>query len=376
MSGAAGAGGVTPLARLLAARIADEGPISVAAYMQACLHDPVHGYYRKQAAIGAGGDFVTAPEISQVFGELIGLWCAVVWQQMGEPGRVRIVELGPGRGTLMRDALRAARLVPAFHRAMSVDLVETNTTLVAAQRACLTDAAVPIRWSDDLQPSSAPSIVIANEFLDTLPVAQWVFRGGRWLGRRVGLAGSGELAFVEDSSGDEPSSSPPPHIAATGDGDIFETRAPAFAKWAAKFAALRVSTAALFIDYGHAEPGLGDTLQAVRGHRYDDPLRAPGESDLTAQVDFAAFAAEVSRHGFNCDGPLAQGEFLGRLGIVERASRLMEANPGKALEIESGALRLMSPGGMGSRFYALGVRSKGLATLPGFDRVDSGAAAP
>lgn len=376
MSRAAGASGATPLARLLAARIAAEGPIGVDAYMQACLQHPVHGYYRKHAAIGAGGDFVTAPEISQVFGELIGLWCAIVWQQMGRPGNVRIVELGPGRGTLMADALRAARRVPAFHSAASVELVEINPTLIAAQRACLTDAAVPIRWSDDLRPSSAPSIVIANEFLDTLAVAQWVFRDGRWRTRGVGLDASGELAFVEDCSSDEPSLSPPPNIATCSDGDIFETRAAAFAHWTAKLAALGVPTAALFIDYGHGQPALGDTLQAVHGHRYDDPLRAPGESDLTAQVDFAAFAAAARDRGFYCDGPLAQGEFLGRLGIVERASRLMAANPAKALEIESGALRLMSPGGMGSRFYALGVSSKGLAPLPGFDRVDSRVGAP
>lgn len=371
MSQTPGASGATPLARLLAARIAAEGPIGVGEYMQVCLHDPVHGYYRKQPAIGRSGDFVTAPEISQVFGELVGLWCAVAWQQMGQPGNVRLVELGPGRGTLMRDALRAARLLPAFHSAASVDLVESNSTLVEVQRACLANSGVPIHWCDDLESGSAATIMIANEFLDTLPVAQWVFRGGRWLERRVGLAAGGEFTFVEHSS-----SAPPPHIAGPSDGDIFETRAPAFAAWAAKLAALAVPTAALFIDYGHVQPGFGDTLQAVHGHRYDDPLRAPGESDLTAQVDFAAFAAEVRCHGFDCDGPLAQGEFLGRLGIVERTSRLMAANPAKALEIESGALRLMSPGGMGSRFHALGVRSKGLATLPGFDRVDSAAGAP
>ena len=165
--------------------------------MQACLQDPEHGYYRRQPAIGRAGDFVTAPEISQVFGELVGLWCAVVWQQMGSPPAVRLIELGPGRGTLMRDALRAARLVPEFRAALHVELVESNAALEPVQRATLSGEGVPLRWSADILPGAGPAIVIANEFIDTLPVAQWVFRDGAWRARCVGLDAAGDLAFVD-----------------------------------------------------------------------------------------------------------------------------------------------------------------------------------
>ena len=157
---------------------------------------------------------------------------------------------------------------------------------------------------------------------------------------------------------------------------MLETRAAAFAAWSAKLAALGSPLAALFIDYGHAAPGLGDTLQAVRAHRYEDALAAPGEADLTAQVDFAAFAAAMAEHGLACDGPVTQAEFLGALGIAERASRLMAANPARAAAIEGDVARLMAPNGMGGRFQAIGVRSRDVPPLPGLATVDSGASAP
>ncbi|MEE9359810.1 MAG: SAM-dependent methyltransferase, partial [Hyphomicrobium sp.] len=169
----------TLLAAQIAKRIRSEGPLPVAEYMRVCLHDPAHGYYRTQQAIGSSGDFITAPEIAQVFGELIGLWCAVVWQQMGAPSTLNLIELGPGRGTLMRDALRAARAVPGFRDAITVHLVESNATLVEQQRATLDQETVPIHWRDDMEESrnNVPTIVVANEFLDTIPIGQWVFRG-------------------------------------------------------------------------------------------------------------------------------------------------------------------------------------------------------
>jgi SAM-dependent MidA family methyltransferase len=364
----------TPLARIVAARIAQSGPISVAEYVQACLHDPQHGYYRRQMAIGSAGDFVTAPEISQVFGELVGLWCAVVWQQMGSPQNVRLVELGPGRGTLMRDALRAARIVPAFRAALSVELVESNAALEPIQRATLSGEDVPIRWRAKLEGGAGPTIVIANEFLDTMSVSQWVFRNGQWRTRRVGVDAEGELAFIDgepDAKLQLPDGIAPPH-----DGDVYESRAAAFAHFAGELAALGAPCAALFIDYGHARPGLGDTLQAVREHRYTDPLHAPGEADLTAQVDFATFAETVRRHGLACDGPVPQAEFLGRLGIIERASRLMAMNPTKAGQIETAVARLMAPGGMGTRFHAIGVRGQDLLPLPALAPVDTIGSAP
>jgi len=367
----------TPLADELAGRIARTGPISVAAYMEACLHDPVHGYYRRRNAIGRAGDFITAPEISQAFGELVGLWCAVTWQLMGEPSRIRIVELGPGRGTLMHDALRAVRALPAFRNAIEVQLVETNSVLEALQRATLDNEQVPIRWCSDMDACAdgVPAIVVANEFLDTLAITQWVMRDAKWFERCVGIDDGGRLAFVERAPAAD-FVAPPAIGQRAHDGDVFESRSPAFAALAAKLAAVTPLVAALFVDYGHLAPTLGDTLQAVRAHRYDDPLSAPGEADLTAQVDFAAFTAEVCGRGLVCDGPMTQAEFLGALGIAERASHLMAANPGKAIAIETAIARLMAPGGMGTRFQAVGVRSARLAPLPGFATVDNRAGAP
>ncbi len=365
MSADAAARRTTPLAAKLAARIEQEGPISIADYMQACLNDPEHGYYRKRTAIGRGGDFITAPEISQVFGELIGLWSAVVWQQMGEPVRLRLIELGPGRGTLMRDALRAARADPAFRAALDVHLVESNATLEAMQRATLSGEGVPIRWSSNLECGGdrGPTIILANEFLDTLPVDQWVFRAGRWRHRCVGLGGDGSLSFTAGAA--DASIALPAQ-----DGDILESRASALGVFADKLARCGAPLAALFVDYGHPRPALGDTLQAVAAHHHDDPLRAPGEADLSSQVDFAGVADAMRHHGLACDGPVPQAHLLATLGIVERASRLMAANPLEAAEIESGIARLLAPTGMGTRFCALGVRSQGLPPLPGFETMD------
>lgn len=364
----------TPLARELAARIGREGPIGVEDYMQACLHDPAHGYYRTRGAIGRDGDFITAPEISQMFGELVGLWCAAVWQQMGSPAEVRLIELGPGRGTLMRDALRVARVVAPFHEALRVALVETNPHLIEAQRATLAGEETPIVWLAEIQScrGDGAAIVIANEFLDTLPVRQWVRRDGRWHDRRVGLDGASALSFV---AGETASKEPPPASLAgpLPDGQVFESRQAPFAALAEQLSGLGERTAALLIDYGHVKPAPGDTLQAVRAHRYDDPLAAPGEADLTAQVDFSSLAAAMTRRGLACDGPLTQAEFLGALGLPERASRLMAANPDKAAAIETAAARLMAPVGMGTRFHALGVRSPSLPPLPALARVDSAA---
>jgi SAM-dependent MidA family methyltransferase len=363
---------VTPLAEALIARIERDGPIGIAAYIEACLHDPEHGYYRRRSAIGRDGDFITAPEISQIFGELIGLWCAVVWQQMGAPPRLRLVELGPGRGTLMRDALRAARALPGFRAALSIELVETNSVLAAAQRATLASESVPVSWSGELRPQPGPAILIANEFLDTLPIDQWIWQSGAWHPRRVGVSG-GRLAFTLGPADAE--LEVPAGIACTAEGDVLEHRRTAFSHLAATLAGFGESFAALFIDYGHARTALGDTLQAVRNHRYDDPLAAPGQADLTAQVDFASFADVMIAHGLACDGPVAQAEFLGSLGIAERASRLMAANADAAGGIETAVARLMAPVGMGTRFKVIGLRRPELPPLPGL-AVDTRAAPP
>jgi SAM-dependent MidA family methyltransferase len=359
----------TPLALKLKARICRDGPISVAAYMSACLHDPEHGYYRRQAAIGAGGDFVTAPEISQVFGELIGLWCAVVWQQMGSPARLNLIELGPGRGTLMRDALRAARIVPGFREALAVHLVDSNAALVPLQRTALSSLDVPVVWHDSVEDCAqafasqpAPFIVVANEFLDTCPADQYEVHDGRLALRGVGIDADGALAFtlLPDSA--------PPKLAASfplQDGQLIEIADFSFFDPLAALMAERRS-AALFIDYGSDTPGAQDTLQAVRSHQSEPALKSPGLADLSFQVDFAHFRSAVLKTPrLAVDGPVPQAQFLGQLGIVERASRLMAQNPDKAGAIETQVQRLLAPSGMGSRFLAVGVRSKELPPLPG-----------
>jgi NADH dehydrogenase [ubiquinone] 1 alpha subcomplex assembly factor 7 len=362
----------TPLGRKIKERIRREGPIGVAAYMETCLLDPEYGYYIRQPALGAGGDFVTAPEISQVFGELIGLWCAVVWQQMGSPARLDLVELGPGRGTLMRDALRAARIVPGFREALAVHLVDSSATLHGVQRATLADCGVPLRFHSDACMLSDPSrmdegacIVVANEFLDAAPIAQFARQDGQWCPRYVTLDETDAFCFTTMPTADRALITLPDDLSPL-EGDIYEMstiHAVAAHEWLrgrAGFGPL----AALFIDYGHAATGFGDTLQGVKGQAYVSPFHAPGETDLSAQVDFQRLASDCRDAGLAVDGPVPQAEFLGRLGIVERASRLMSANPGKAGAIETGVQRLMAPTGMGSRFLALGVRSPGLAPLP------------
>lgn len=355
----------TPLARLLVERIVRDGPISVRDYMAACLHHPEHGYYRTRAAIGAGEDFITAPEISQVFGELIGLWAAVVWQQMGTPARVRLVELGPGRGTLMRDALRAAGAVPAFRRAIEVVLVEPNGALRAVQRETLAGIDAPLRWCADVDAlatdgAAAPTIVLANEVLDVIAITQLQRADGGWVERGVGVNDAGRLVF-----GALGSASPPDIATETRPGDIVELRDTRVFTAPLRRIADAAPLAALFIDYGYVGPAVGDTFQAVRAQSYEDPLASPGAVDLTAHVDFAAFAAEVRALGLAVDGPRAQAAFLGTLGIVERTSRLMAANTAAAASLEAATARLIAPTGMGAYFKAIGLRSVNLAPLPG-----------
>jgi SAM-dependent MidA family methyltransferase len=291
---------------------------------------------------------------------------------MGSPSRLNLVELGPGRGTLMRDALRATRLVPGFRDALTVHLVDSNETLRKLQEAALADAGVPVDFHSDAarisQVAAGPAIVIANEFLDALPVEQFVFADGSWRKRTVALDESDDhLGFKPDTTSEVAPASVPKDIAPR-EGDVLEVCADH--AFCADILRTRADAplAALFIDYGHARTGFGDTLQGVAGQAYVSPFHAPGETDLSTQVDFQHFGDACRDAGLAVDGPLPQAEFLGRLGIVERASRLMSANPARAAEIEAGVARLIAPAGMGSRFLAIGVRSKGVAPLPGFER--------
>jgi len=360
-------GADSPLLAKLRARIRRDGPLPVDRYMEACLADPEHGYWLKAASIGADGDFITAPEISQVFGELIGLWCAVVWQSLACPAPLRLIELGPGRGTLMRDALRAARGVPGFLEAISVHLVEVSWALREVQRGVLLGSPSPpnplsITWPETLKDvPEGPAIIIANEFLDALPVRQAVLHDGAWRERVVELDAEGALRFAIGPAvdmGGVPGAVPK-------QGDIVEMR-PSEGELLAQIAQRVGPVVALFIDYGPAEAAIGDTLQAVRRHRYVDPLSAPGAADLTAHVQFAPLAREAHAAGLAADGPMLQAEFLGRLGIAERAARLMAANPQRAGDIEAAVQRLISPTGMGQLFKVLAVRTRDLPPPPPF----------
>src|SRR5208282_5883382 len=275
---------MTKLLDEIRAMIAERGSITVEQYMQLALTHPDLGYYMNRDPFGATGDFTTAPEVSQMFGELIGLWTAEVWSSMGSPDPVRLVELGPGRGTLMSDALRAARIVPAFRNALDVRLIETSPTLASMQHELLIDCGVAVSWAQSLKDvPDGPAIVIGNEFLDALPVRQFVRVSGQWRERTVRLNGDGKLVFdVADK--------PEPYIRANAaNGEVLEVN-PSGHRLMFELGARLVKQggAALLIDYGHAITSYGDTLQALRAHRYVDPLAAPGDCDLTAHVDFAA----------------------------------------------------------------------------------------
>jgi NADH dehydrogenase [ubiquinone] 1 alpha subcomplex assembly factor 7 len=356
--------GSAPLAERLRERITREGPISVANYMQACLGDEREGYYTSRQPIGASGDFITSPEVSQIFGELLGLWAAAIWQSMGEPKSIVVAELGPGRGTLLADAARAWRSVKHFAGSVSLTLVETSPVLREIQRKTLHAAHQPIQWCEaiDEVPRGRPLVVLASEFIDALPIRQLVRRGSIWRERCVGLGPQGSLIFVEGDIVHEDT------LPAAPDGEILEMR-PATAPLLAALAA-RASEApltALFIDYGHAKSGIGDTMQAVRRHRYADPLALPGETDVTAHVDFAALKHDAEALGLRAYGAMPQGEFLLRLGLSERRDRLLEAaRPEQRELIASGAARLVDPSQMGILFKVLALTSDGLAPPPPF----------
>ena len=371
---------LTPLAKRLRREIETNGPITVEAYMQACLADPDHGYYRARTAIGRNGDFITAPEISQIFGELIGLWALVTWQQMGAPGAVHLVELGPGRGTLMRDALRAARIAPTFLKAANVHLVDINQALRADQETALAGTDAKTAWHENLDGiPGGPTILIANEFLDALPCAQWHRKSNNWYERHVGLEGDA-LAFVDIPA--SPSFFVSPNDDVDFEHDPEHTAPPSNAIWmqhdfseltnALAQRAANASLAALFIDYGHTSHTYGDVLQAVRDHAFEHPLSSPGEADLSVAVDFAQFRNAATQAGLTVDGPTTQAEFLGHLGMVERAKNLTQANPDRAGEIEAAAMRLLSPTGMGTRFKVAGLRRPDQPPLAGLEPSTTG----
>jgi len=360
----------SPLEREIRGRIRIAGPMPIAEYMRLCLTHPQYGYYMNRDPLGAGGDFITAPEISQMFGELIGAWLASVWQQLGAPENVRLIELGPGRATMLLDALRAARIVPGFQAALVLHLVEISPTLREVQEQRLQPLGLAVQWHSALEDVPAgPCLIIANEFIDALPVYQAVKQPDGWHERVVAIAPDDTLAV-----GIAPE--PLPHFEATlpqgirlsPDGSIYEWRADATALEIGR--RVRHDGAALIIDYGHAWYGLGETFQAVSGHTFTDPLRSPGEVDLTAHVDFAALAQSAESIGARIHGPIAQRDWLRRLGIDQRSTALKAHAPyGKTVEIDQALSRLTASGakGMGELCKAIAIADPKLDQLPGFE---------
>lgn len=343
-----------------------DGPMPVSAYMQTCLHDPADGYYANGA--GLGKDFITAPETSQMFGELLGLWLVNEWREMGEPDNLVLAEMGPGRGTLMADMLRT--ISPFLPDGMlRICLVEASPVLRDIQRQTLA------KWDPNAHVSGiggksgipgGPMLLIANEFLDCLPARQFVQEGENWRERIVGLGENGELAFGVDRSdltAKAASDMPPVHLAAEAelqpglDGLIdalivrHEQGAPFHA---------------LFIDYGPADRSPGDTLRAYKNGNQVDPLACPGEADLTADVDFARLARLAAKAGLHVSGPVTQSAFLARLGLQERLNALIKAHPEQAEALFAGAQKLVDPGAMGERFKVICLSSPGLPAPAGF----------
>jgi len=344
---------VTPLEALLAELIAAEGPLRIDRYMGLCLGHPQHGYYITRDPLGEKGDFVTAPEVSQVFGELIGVWAVGAWSAMGQPEAFSLVELGPGRGTLMADVLRTVRkAAPGFAAAARLQLVETSPVLRGRQREAVGEGAA---WHDRLEDvPEGPMILIANEFFDAIPIRQFERREGTWRERVVGLA-DGRLSIglggiVPGTMGK--------------DGDVLEF-APAREEIARQIGGRLAAHAgaALVIDYGHLHTAPGDTLQAMRGHRFVPVTEAPGEADLTSHVDFEKLARSCTEAGAVASRGLTQREFLLAMGLEQRIAQLAgKADAATRAVLERQMARLADAAQMGNLFKVLAVTSPGMST--------------
>ena len=361
----------SPLEAEVRRRLTAAGPMPVAQYMTLCMTHPEHGYYITRDPFGAKGDFVTAPEISQMFGELLGLWAAATWKAMGSPENVRLVELGPGRGTMMLDALRAVQIVPEFRKALVVHMVEISPALEKRQRQALSGIDVPVEWHQALeQVPEGPTIILANEFVDSLPVHQAVNCVDGWHERVVKIADNSSLQFGHARD-------PIP---------LFEQMLPralrnapigAIFEWRADQIALEIGRrvahnhgAALVIDYGHVESAAGDTFQAVGRQLFTNPLHSPGGVDLTAHVDFQALALAAESLGARTHGPIEQAQFLRRLGIETRAESLRKGSPlSKNADVNNALVRLTSEAGtgMGKLFKVVAFADPKLGDLPGFE---------
>ncbi len=369
----------TPLEERLIALIRANGPISIADFMADALAHPQDGYYTARQAIGKDGDFITAPEVSQIFGELIGAWMVQTWLELGSPKEFALIELGPGRGVLMEDALRTAALRPDFLSAASFIFVEASGRLRHEQRRRLKAFSSHLHWADDLgeafdkAPDNAPTILIANEFFDCLPIRQFLRTPEGWRERMITTAHD-EDSLVYTTASIPPSPAIPippsegPDSGAPQEGAVFEFCAEGLTH-AEKIAKRLIAHKgrALIIDYGRLKSGFGDTLQAVRAHQFWPVLSTPGLADITAHVDFETLAAAAMETGAGVYGPMSQGVLLQNLGLALRLERLCA---GKSAEeqasIHAGAHRIAAPSQMGELFKALCISSPDMPPAPGF----------
>ncbi|SEQ05508.1 SAM-dependent methyltransferase, MidA family [Devosia sp. YR412] len=351
------------LPELIDMQIRTSGPMSIAFYMGLCLTHPSKGYYKVADPLGKAGDFVTAPEISQMFGELVGFFLVNLWQQMGSPKDFTLLELGPGRGTLMADVLRVACRAEGLREGLDLRLFETNPALIAEQNARL--EAYGAKWIDSFEKvGPGPLVVISNEFFDALPIRQFVRMGDGWHERMVGLS-DGKRSFGLNPT-PIPTSAMPEAVAKAEPNSVFEIGLASGEVM--KRLANVVSTqggAILAVDYGYARTQTGETLQGVRKHAFADVLDAPGETDLSAHVDFEALGNLATQAGLALQPLATQGEWLTRMGINDRAKALSVANPGSASDIAAARQRLVDADQMGKLFKVFCAASPGLEP-PGF----------
>ncbi|WP_374831588.1 class I SAM-dependent methyltransferase [Paenochrobactrum pullorum] len=354
------------LSERLKRRIEAQGPITVSEYMLACLGNREDGYYMVQEPFGAEGDFITAPEISQMFGELIGVWCVSQWMAMGKPDAFILCEMGPGRGTLMNDLLRTARqLNPAFIEAATITMVETSPRLADIQRQTLEHFDLPITWRSDFQAlEQQPLIMVANELFDALPMRQYVRKQGRFHERVIALDENGAFIFTLSNHSIDASLLPADHKSAP-EGAIFEV-APARASLMQQISEhiMQLTGSALLIDYGHITQGYGDTLQAMLKHNFDDVFAHPGEADITSHVDFYHLQQIAQHAGLNT-ATQTQGEFLLSMGLLDRAGQLgRDKSLTEQQQLQADVERLAAPDQMGNLFKVLSISSPSIAPLP------------
>ncbi|MGE3623556.1 MAG: class I SAM-dependent methyltransferase [Bdellovibrionales bacterium] len=366
---------MNPLRDHIRALIEKNGPMPLGRYMELALQHPEYGYYRRGDPLGRKGDFVTSPEVSQMFGELIGLACAEAWKGMGRPEAFMLLELGPGRGTLMADALRATAKVQGFHAAMKLHLLETNETLRMMQKEKLNGFS-PVFINDiheilvdstSAATEAMPTVIIANEFFDALSVRQFEQTAEGWRERMVTTDGE-EMVFVLSAPDPSYHFFIPEELRLAPAGTVHEISLPAMSlmRHLAQHV-VKAGGAMLMIDYGYAAPPHRGTVQAVSGHRHADVLERPGEVDLTAHVDFTALRQMAESQGAKVMGPIGQGEYLQTLGIDMRAMQLKHnAPPEQAVAVDAALKRLTNPAEMGILFKAMGVVGKGLDGVAGF----------